>query len=136
MDRNILITLASIFLILHGIVHLIGPVLYFKLATLQGFAFKTTVLGGRWDLGENGIRVFGMLWALAAISFVAAAIALFAGWSWWQPVLLGVTLFSLALTLLDWNVAFAGAIINVIILLVVVIGPRVFGFSFSSPISY
>jgi len=40
------------------------------------------LLGGRWDLGEGGIRVFGALWAAAAIGFVAAAAALLAGWGW------------------------------------------------------
>lgn len=48
---------------------------------------------------------------MAAIGFVAAAVALLAGWGWWQPVLVGVTLFSLVLTALDWsNALLAGAV--------------------------
>jgi hypothetical protein len=76
-------------------------------------------------LGANGIAVYGALWAVAAIGFVVAAVALLAGWSWWRPVLIGVTLFSLALTALDWGVAYAGVIINIVILVVILLGPKI-----------
>ena len=48
-----------------------------------------------------------------------------AGWGWWQPVLVGVVLFSLALTTLDWSNAFRGTIIDITILAVVWLGPRI-----------
>lgn len=111
MSKTIII-IASIVLLLHGLIHLMGTAVYIKLTTIEGFVYKTTLLGGRWDLGEGGIRVFGVLWALAAIGFIVGAVALLAGWGWWQPVLVGVTLFSLVLTGLDWSVAYAGIIIN------------------------
>ncbi|MBE2233648.1 MAG: ABC transporter permease [Anaerolinea sp.] len=110
---SIVIALA---LILHGLVHLMGTATYMKLGTVQGLAYKTTLLGGRWDLGANGIALYGALWALAAFGFAVAAAALLAGWEWYRPLLLGVALFSLALTALDWKVAFAGVVMNVIIL--------------------
>jgi hypothetical protein len=122
---KILIVIASSVLILHGLIHLMGATAYLKLTDIKGLPYKTTVLNGRWDLGANGIAIFGALWAVAAVGFVAAAVALIAGWSWWQPVLIGVTLFSLVLTALDWGVAYAGVIINIIILAVVLTGPRV-----------
>lgn len=62
-----------------------------------------------------------------AIGFVVAAVALPAGWSWWQPVLVGVTLFSLVLTVVDWSNAFAGVIVNIAILAAVLLGPRIAG---------
>ncbi|MCG3139219.1 MAG: hypothetical protein HDKAJFGB_00081 [Anaerolineae bacterium] len=111
-----LIILAALALILHGIVHLMGTATYMKLGTVQGLTYKTTLLDGRWNLGENGIALYGALWALAALGFVVAAVALLAGWDWYRPALIGVTVFSLTLTVLDWRVAFAGAILNVIIL--------------------
>lgn len=111
-----LIILAALALILHGIVHLMGTATYMKLGTVQGLTYKTTLLDGRWNLGKNGIALYGALWALAALGFVVAAVALLAGWDWYRPALIGVTVFSLTLTVLDWRVAFAGAILNVIIL--------------------
>jgi hypothetical protein len=122
---RILTIIASIVLIMHGLIHLMGTTAYVKLAEIKGLPYKTTVLNGRWDLGANGIAVYGALWAVAAIGFVVAAVALLAGWSWWRPVLIGVTLFSLALTALDWGVAYAGVIINIVILVVILLGPKI-----------
>ncbi len=108
--------IVAIALILHGLVHLMGTVTYMKLGTVQGLTYKTTLLGGRWNLGENGIAIYGALWAVPAIGFIAAAVALLAGWDWYRPMLTGVAVFSLALTAMDWKAAFAGVILNIIIL--------------------
>ena len=122
---SILTIIAFIVLVLHGVIHLMGTAAYMKLVDIQQLPYKTTVLGGRWDLGTRGTAVYGALWAVAAIGFIVAAFALLGGWSWWQPVLLGVTLFSLVLTALDWGVANAGVIVNIAILVIVVLGPRI-----------
>ena len=74
-----------------------------------------------------GSALFGALWILPALGFMGAAVALAAGWDWWRPVLLVTTLLSLALTSLDWSVAFAGAIVNVVVLVLLWLGPRVVG---------
>lgn len=122
---RVLTIIASIVLIMHGLIHLIGTTAYLKLAEIKELPYKTTVLGGRWDLGASGIAVYGALWAVAAVGFIITAVAMIAGWSWWQPVLLGVALFSLVLTALDWGVAYAGVIINIVILAVVWVVPRI-----------
>jgi hypothetical protein len=121
---KIMFIIAMIVLTLHGLIHLLGTASYLKLAEVQGLPYKTTVLGGRWDLGATGMTVYGALWAVAAIGFVLAALAFWFGWAGWQSALLGVTLFSLLLTALDWNVAFAGVIINLAILALLGLGPR------------
>ncbi|MDZ4717376.1 MAG: hypothetical protein SH847_02820 [Roseiflexaceae bacterium] len=122
---KILVIIASIILVLHGLIHIMGTTVYMQLGVIQGLPYKTTVLGGRWDLGASGMALYGALWAVAAIGFVVAAVALMGGWSWWQPVLVGVTLFSLVLTGLDWGGAFAGVILNIIILALLWLGPRI-----------
>jgi hypothetical protein len=122
---GIMTIIASIILILHGLIHFMGTATYMKLVEIQQLPYKTTVLGGRWDLGPSGIAVYGALWGVAAIGFMAATLALLVGWNWWQPVLLGVTLFSLILTALDWDVAYAGVIVNIAILAILLLGPRI-----------
>jgi hypothetical protein len=124
---RILTIIASIVLIMHGLIHLMGTTAYLKLAEIKELPYKTTLLDERWDLGANGIAVYGALWAVASVGFIVAAVALLAGWNWWQPVLLGVTVFSLLLTTLDWGVAYAGVIINIVILVVVWAGTRIAG---------
>jgi len=116
---------AAIILVLHGLIHLMGPAVYMKLTEIESFRYKTTLLGGRWNLGGNGIRIFGAIWVLPAVGFIVVAVALLSGWEWWLPVLVAVTLFSLVLTVLDWSVAYSGIVVNVGILAVVWVGPLI-----------
>jgi hypothetical protein len=113
---RILLIFVALLLGIHGLIHLLGATVYLKLGEVQGLAYKTTLLGGRVDLGAGGIRVFGALWILPAIGFVAAALGLLEGWSWWSVALLAATLVSTMLTVLDWNVAFMGVIVDFTIL--------------------
>jgi hypothetical protein len=113
-----LIIVAAVVLALHGLIHLMGTAAYLKLANVSGIPYKTTLLSGRWDVGDTGIRVFGVLWAVAAVGFVVGAVAVFGRSPWWRSVLVLVTGLSLTLTALDWNVAFAGFFVNVAILVV------------------
>lgn len=128
MSKTILIV-AAIVLILHGLIHLIGVVVYMKLGAIEGFPYKTTLLGGSWAVGERGIAFFGALWIVPVIGFVLAALALLFSWGWWQPLLIGVTLFSLLLTVLDWRVAYAGIVVNLVILALLALGPRIASWS-------
>lgn len=108
--------LIGIILSLHGLVHLLGTAVYLKLTTIPEFPYKTTVLGGRWDLGPGGIRIFGLLWGVVAAGFLGAALALLLDRTEWRALLLVVTLGSLVLTVLDWTVAYAGIAVNVALL--------------------
>jgi hypothetical protein len=118
------VVIAALILVLHGAIHLMGTAVYLKLGQIQGLAYKTTVLDGRVDLGESGIRVFGVLWMVAAIAFGVAALALVLGWETWRPILLAATLVSLLVAALDWEVAFTGAIVDLGILIVAWVVPR------------
>ena len=111
-----LAVIVAVFLVLHGLAHLLGAAVSLQLADIDGLPYKTTVLGGRWDVGAAGMAVFGVLWAVAAFGFVVAAVAWLLKITWWPPALLGVTLFSLGLTLFEWENAIAGGIINLGIL--------------------
>jgi hypothetical protein len=115
--------IAAIILALHGLIHLMGAAAYLKLANVQGLPYKTTVLGGRWDLGELGIGIFGVLWAIAAIGFVVATIAWLMNKNWWRPALVVVTLLSLVLTALDWETAKTGVAVNLVNLAILWLWP-------------
>jgi hypothetical protein len=124
MSRTIQI-IAAVILGLHGLIHLMGTAVYMRLTEIGGFSYKTTLLGGRVDLGGNGIRVFGALWILPAIGFITIAVAMLAGGECWRPGLVAVTFISLVLTALDWSVAYAGVGINAGILAIICLGPRI-----------
>src|SRR5512143_1042510 len=123
--QKALFAAAALFLILHGLIHLMGTTAYLRLGRIEALPYKTTLLGGSWSIGDRGIRVFGVLWAIPALGFVVAGVAMLAGWTLW-PALTGVmAVLSLVLTLLDWSVAYAGAVINVVVLGMLWLGPVV-----------
>ena len=117
---------SGIVVFVHGLIHLMGLVAYWQIAEIQELPYKTTLLDGRWNLGEAGIRFFGMLWPVAAIGFAVAAYGLVTQQDWWRAVMLSTTLLSLVITLLDWKVAFLGAVFNVVIVAVVFLAPGLF----------
>ena len=120
--HRVLVSLAALPLVLHGLIHLMGTTVYMRLGEIQGLPYKTTLLGGRW--GERGMRLFGALWVLPALGFVLSAIALLAGWASWRLLLVGVTILSLVLTGLDWGAAYAGVFVSGVILAILWLGPR------------
>ena len=116
---------AAVVLGFHGLIHLMGTMAYCRLGEIEGLPYRTSLLGGRVDVGDGGMMVVGLLWAVAAAGLVAAAVGWLAGWHAWQTVLVPATLLSLVLTALDWSMAFRGTLVDVAILALVWLGPRV-----------
>lgn len=110
------------FLILHGIPHLVGFTIPFRLVNLEEAPYKTTILGGRIDLGDYGIRVMGLLWLAGAIGFLLAGVGLMLGQPWWQSLTLYVSLASFVISVLGWPDSRIGLIINVVIILYLIFG--------------
>ncbi len=106
----------AVLLALHGLVHLLGFVVPFGLAEVEGFPRSTTVLAGRVDLGEVGVRVAGVGWLLVAAAFVAAAVGLWLLQPWWWGLALGATAISAVLCALFVPTSWAGLALDVAIL--------------------
>ena len=117
---------ASFVVFMHGLIHLMGFATYWQLAEIEELPYKTSLLKGRWEVGETGIRIFGALWLIVAVGYVIATYGLVTEQDWWRPAMAGVTLLSLALTTLDWDVAYAGIFVNVVILVLVMAEPYIY----------
>jgi len=104
--------LGALVLAVHGIVHFLGTAVYLGVAEVADFPYKTTLLGGAVDVGDAGMRVFGILWAVAAVGFIVSAGALVTDWGQWRLSVVAVAIFSLILTGLDYTVAYAGVVVN------------------------
>jgi hypothetical protein len=97
--------IVGVFIVLHGLVHL----LYFgqsrRLFELQaGMVWPD----GSWVfsklLGDEATRwLASIACILAALGFVAGGIAILAGQSWWQSVVVGAAAFSAAIFVLFWD---------------------------------
>jgi hypothetical protein len=108
--------LLGVLLVLHGIAHLVGFVVPWNLLNVEDVEYKTTLLSGRWDVGDLGIRLVGSLWLAGAAAFIATGAALLAGAAWWKTAAFYTSFGSLALSVLGWPDSRIGVAINVLLL--------------------
>jgi len=105
--------------VLHGVIHIMGFVAYWPLAKLAELPYKTAVLGGRWEIGPMGMRLFGLLWLVAALGFLVATVAMLMHLGWWRTAMISSIVLSSLVIALDWAPAFRGSIANLLLLVVV-----------------
>ena len=105
-------TALAFVLIAHALAHLPGLLVPWRIATLAGMPYKTTVLDGTVDLGDVGIRVVGILWLVAAIAIAFGAAGMLAGASWGSSVALLAASFSALLCIAGWPEARLGVLVN------------------------
>ena len=113
---RILFYVAVVMVILHGLIHLLGFVAYWPLGVIAELPYKTTLLDGRFNLSQSGMRLYSVLWLLAAVALVGSAVSLLAGRTWWLPVMFAAVVVSLVVTTLDWSNAFRGVLISLALL--------------------
>lgn len=110
---------------LHGLVHLLGTVAYLRIAEIPELPYKTTLVGGRVEVGDLGMALFGVAWGVVGVAFVALAVASWVGWRGTRAWLAVTAVASLVLTLVDLEVAAVGAVVDVAILVALALGPTV-----------
>lgn len=102
----------------HGLIHLIGFVVPWRLAVVDGFAYRTTALGGAIALGDLGARLVGIAWLALAIGFVLAAVATWRGARWAGGLTAVLAIASIAVCVLGLPETVAGIAVNIGILAV------------------
>ena len=111
---NIARRAAAVFLVAHGLAHVLGFIAAWKLGELDDVPYSTLILNGTLDVGDLGIRVVGVLWLAAAIAFLVAA---FVVWRRGPTRTVAVlTAFSLAVCLVGLPASIIGVSIDVAIL--------------------
>lgn len=113
---NIVQLAASIVLALHGLVHLIGFVVPWRLATIDGFPYRSAVLNASMEIGDLGVRALGVVWLALAVGFVVAAFGVWRGESWALLLTAVLAVVSLAVSVVGLPEAGAGIAINLVIL--------------------
>lgn len=111
-------------LIAHGIAHLVGFVIPWRLVTSEELPYRTTVLGGTVNLGETGVRLLGVVWLVVGVAFAVVAGGLLLRVSWWYRAALGTVLVSLVLCIAGWPDSRLGIVANAVILGLLIIGAR------------
>jgi hypothetical protein len=109
--------LFAIVLVIHGLIHLLGFAKAFRFAELP-------------QLTQSISPLFGVLWLIASLLFLATALSLFAWPRWWWALgVISVCVSMIAISQ-SWTDARVGALAN----LVVLIG-LIFGFLVQGPFS-
>jgi hypothetical protein len=114
--------IVAVFLILHGLVHLLWFVVPWRITEVDGLPYSTKIFNERFDIGDRGIKFFGLLWLLPTILFIISGLVLFFSIPWWFPLTLWASSISCVLCILAWPIARWGALIDVIIIAVLLYG--------------
>jgi hypothetical protein len=108
--------IAAVVLALHGVIHLIGFVSPWRIATLEGFAYRTTAFNGGLDIGDVGVRVIGLVWLGLTLGFLAAGFGVWRGKPWAVGLTGVLAMVSLIVCVAGLPETAAGVAIDVVIL--------------------
>ena len=103
----------------HGLIHLIGFVVPWGLAEVEGFPYRTTALGGAVALNDAGARAVGIAWLVCAVGFAVAGLGIRRRAPWALPAAAVLAVASIVLCVLGLPEAVAGIVVNAVILGVV-----------------
>lgn len=117
-----ILALAAVALALHGLIHLIGFVVPWGLAQVEGFPYRTTALAGAIELGDAGARAVGVAWLTLAVGFVVAAVALWRREPWAVPLAVGLAVASAVVCAAGLPEAAVGIAVDVAIVALAIAG--------------
>ena len=107
-------------LLVHGVAHLVGFVVPWRIVSSGEVPYRTTLLGV--DIGQAGVRVVGLAWLLVSVLFVVvgANVLRYGAWQYEAiPTLVGV---SVVLCLLGLPESRPGLLANAAIAALLVLG--------------
>jgi hypothetical protein len=112
---------AAVALAGHGLIHFMGLLTDWKLATFEQVRYGTTVFNGSVDVGETGIRVVGVGWALAGVLLIAGAWLILRGDHRAFVVVALATFASTVMCVLGLPDAIMGLVVNLALIAVLVL---------------
>jgi hypothetical protein len=102
----------GVLLLAHGVAHLVGFLVPWRLFEAADLPYGTTIFAGRVDLGPTGIRLLGLVWLVVALAFAVSAVAVWTATPRALSALLPLVLASLALCAAGWPAAKIGVPVN------------------------
>lgn len=113
----------GIYMFVHGFAHIVGFLVSWKLVDDMDSPYKTTIMGGKLDLGDTGIRILGIIWLLLGLAFFLMTYAVIVETLWWKTATFYVTYFSLFMSILNLPETKYGLMANILLLLFLWIAP-------------
>ena len=104
------------FLVVHGIAHLVGFVVPWKIFQAEEMPYSTTLFGGRIEVGDLGAKIVGLFWLGLALAFLTAAGFVWVQRQGWTDLVVILASASLVLSILGLPAARLGVPINIVLL--------------------
>jgi hypothetical protein len=110
-------------LMAHGVAHLSGFAVPWRLVMSDDVPYRTDILGGSIRIGDTSAWLLGVASLLIGVAFVGLGVGLLLG-IWSHATALTVVLLSAGLCVLGWPESRIGMVIDVVIVAVVLTGGR------------
>jgi len=107
----------SIFLFLHGLAHLVGFVVSWRIIKTDEMPYKTTLFMGKINIGDAGIRIIGIIWLLIALAYFYSGWITYRQMDFWLSFTLTVTMLSLVFCILAIPDSHIGVYINLALII-------------------
>ena len=107
-------------LLVHGVAHLVGFVVPWKIVTSSEVPYRTTLLGA--DIGQAGVRALGLAWLLVSVLFVVLGAGVLRHGAWHYEAILTLVGASVVLCLLGLPESRPGLLANASIGALLVLG--------------
>ncbi len=103
-------------LFIHGVAHLVGFVVSWKLADLKEMPFSTKIFSKKIELGETGIKIYGLIWLLLAVFYIICVILILFNGPIYKNILISASVLSLIMSILGVPESKFGIVINVLLI--------------------
>jgi hypothetical protein len=97
-------------LLVHGVAHLVGFVVPWRIVTSSEVPYRTTLLGA--DIGQAGVRALGLAWLLVSVLFVVLGASVLRHGAWHYETILTLVGVSVGLCLLGLPESRPGLLAN------------------------
>jgi hypothetical protein len=110
-------------LALHGIVHVIGFTVSWKLGGPRGVEYSTSLFNRSLEVGDAGVKLVGLIWLAATFAFLAVAVLLWRRHAWALRLTTVLVVVSLGLCIAGLPGSIMGLAIDVALLAILAVAP-------------
>jgi hypothetical protein len=113
----------AVFLALHGIVHVIGFTVSWRLGGPRGVEYSTSLFNRSLEAGDAGVKLVGLIWLATALAFLAVAVLLWRRHAWALRLTVALLVVSLGLCIAGLPGSIMGLAIDVTLLAILALAP-------------
>jgi hypothetical protein len=111
------------FFAFHGIVHVIGFTVPWKLGGPRTIEYSTSLFNRSLEVGDAGVKLVGLMWLATAFAFLAVAVLLWRRHAWALRLTIALLVVSLGLCIAGLPDSIWGLAIDVALLAILAVAP-------------